>query len=57
MPNFLDWSLINFLKPKLLPVGVAMTKLHSLPCPHVFNNAHPVSRRVYTKFWPFWSNI
>ena len=56
-----DWSLINFfffsffLKQKLLPVGVAMTKLHPLPCPHVFNNTHLGSRRVYTEFQPFWS--
>ena len=45
-----DWSLINFFKPKLLPVGVAMTKLHPLPCPHVFNNAHLGSRRVVIVF-------
>ena len=50
-----DWSLIKFLKLKLLPVGVIMTKLHPLPCPQVFNNAHPGSGRAYAEFWPFWS--
>ena len=49
-----DWSLINFFKAKkLLPVGMAMTKLQPLPCPHMFNDAYLGSRRVYTEFRPF----
>ena len=29
-----------------------MVKPHPLPCPHVFNNAHPGSWRVRAEFWP-----
>ena len=38
-----------------MSVGVAITNLHPLPCPHVFNNAHLGSWRVHAEFQPFWS--
>ena len=52
-PKFCLIGLCLIFKARLLPVGVAMTKLHPLPCPHVFNNAHLGSRKVYTKFQLF----
>ena len=47
--------LIGFWYPNKLTVGVAMTKLHLLPNPHVVINAHPVTWRSHDKFRPFWS--
>ena len=47
--------LMSFWQPKLLPVGVVNTKLHTLPYPHVVNNAHPVTWTPYVQFQPYWS--
>ena len=41
--SFADWSMNKIFQRKLLPVGVAMTNSHPLPCSHVFNNARPGS--------------
>ena len=50
-PNFsLIIPSISFWQPKQLLVGVAMTKLHLLPPPHVVNNAHQVTWSPYVKF-------
>ena len=32
-----------------------MAKPHPSPCPHVFNDAHPISWRAHTKCWHIWS--
>ena len=36
---------------------MAMTKVYQLPCPHVFNNAHPGSWRVHAEFQLFLSQF
>ena len=36
-------------------MSVANSKLHTLPHPHMVNNAHPVTWTPYAKFKPDWS--
>ena len=39
---------------KITSCGCGYGKTTPIPCPHVFNNAHPDSWTAHAKLWPFW---